>query len=75
MLLAHSVQSRHRSHLLQGDDDGVTLMGKRHGSRSTTQHSKALVDYLSLMWIRGHGGLSGGEMKAYFLAERTSSGS
>lgn len=62
----------HQSYLLSGDDDdAVTLIFERHGSRSTTQYSTVLLDYLScadvdqLKW--GVGGL-GVAMKSYFLA-------
>lgn len=48
----------HRSFLQSDDDDdddgGMTLMGKRHGGKFTTRHSKVLVDHLSLMGNKGH---------------------
>ena len=61
----------HQSYLLSGDDDdAMTLTGKRHGRRSTTQHSTVLLDYLPLMWIREHAeGWMRGAVKAYFLVE------
>lgn len=60
----------HHSHLQSCEDDrAMILVGKSHGSTSTTERSAVLWDYLPLMWIRGYGALGCGDMKAYFLAE------
>lgn len=42
----------------------MILVGKSHGSTSTTEPGAVLWDYLPLMWIRGYGALSCGDAKA-----------
>ena len=60
----------HYSYLLLGDDDDVVTLTGKSLVVDLVQSTAQPCWIMSLMWIRGHGGLGEeGAMKSYFIAK------